>query len=251
MKALACALAISTMTACVVGEDQDLPTGEDLPPNRSEAYLLNGARTAFNFFVQKGFTKVQAAGIVGNLQQESSVRPTAVEYGGGPGRGIAQWSIGGRWNHGSNSITSFASRRGTDRWQLQTQLEFVWYELSVVGGYGLSEIKAATTLQQAVSAFASKYEICGTCRIGTRLTYAQQALSQFGGADPGDTGGEDVPPPPPPPAVTSCYSGTLEQDVPENTCVESVFDGYWYQCSQGQWIDRWSDPDPCISEYPL
>jgi hypothetical protein len=39
--------------------------------------------------------------------------------------------------------------------------------------------------------------------------------------------------------------------MPENTCVESVFDGLWYQCAQGQWVDRWSDPDACNGEYPL
>ena len=25
----------------------------------------------------------------------------------------------------------------------------------------------------------------------------------------------------------------------------------WYQCSNGSWVDRWSDPDPCNGEYPL
>jgi hypothetical protein len=25
----------------------------------------------------------------------------------------------------------------------------------------------------------------------------------------------------------------------------------WYQCSDGFWVDRWSDPDPCNGEYPL
>jgi hypothetical protein len=55
------------------------------------------AEVAFDFFRHKGLSKSQAAGIVGNLQQESSVDPTA-DQAGGPGRGIAQWGVGGRWD---------------------------------------------------------------------------------------------------------------------------------------------------------
>jgi len=225
------------MTGCMVGED--IPTPDDLPPPQSEAAFANNPRSAFNFFVSKGLTEIQAAGIVGNLMQESSVSPTAVEGGGGPGRGIAQWSIGGRWNSGSDSAASYAAKRGADRWALQTQLDFAWYELSVVGGYGLSSLRNATTLTQAVTSFQNNFEKCGTCAQGRRLTYAQQVLSDYGGG--GTSGGSGA----------GCFSGTLGRDMPENTCVESMYDGQWYQCSDGQWVDRWSDPEACNGEYPL
>jgi hypothetical protein len=225
--------------ACAVGED-DLPTADDLAPERSEAALGNNARTAFNFFVSKGLTEVQAAGVIGNLMQESSVRPTAVELGGGPGRGIAQWSIGGRWNADPHNVVNFASQRGVDRWALRTQLDFVWHELSVVGGFGLSELRAATTIEQAVIVFQNRYERCGTCAQGKRLTYARAALRDFG-----SNGLPTVP------TGITCWSGTLEREMPENTCVESKFDGEWYQCVSGEWIDRWSTPTPCLSEHPL
>src|SRR6478609_5553836 len=58
-------------------------------------------KPAFDFFVAKGLTNFQAAGIVGNLDQESGVNPASVQAGG-PGRGIAQWSVGGRWDTSSN-----------------------------------------------------------------------------------------------------------------------------------------------------
>ena len=248
------ALAITVATsACVVG-DPNLPTEDDLPPPGSEAALTNNARTAFNFFVAKGLTKTQSAGIIGNLMQESSIRPTAVELGGGPGRGIAQWSIGGRWNSdGAGNVVAFATSRGLDRWALTTQLEFMWYELETVGGYGLAEIRAATTLATAVTVFQNKYERCGKCAQGQRMTYAQQALTDFGGTTGGDDGGGDTTPPPttPPPTALTCASGTLGRDMPENACVESVYDGLWYQCASGQWVDRWSNPNPCAGEYPL
>jgi len=55
-------------------------------------------KTAFDYFVNRGMTKIRAAGIIGNLDQESGMDPTIQQYGGGPGRGIAQWSTGGRWD---------------------------------------------------------------------------------------------------------------------------------------------------------
>jgi hypothetical protein len=235
--------AIALVSACMVG-DPTLPQDQDLPPLRSEAALGNNPKTAFNFFVSKGLTEIQAAAIVGNLMQESNVMPTAVQPGG-VGRGIAQWSVGGRFNSGSKSLTAFADARGVSKWALTTQLDFIWYELATVGGYGLPQIRAATTISAAVTAFQNKYEICGACAQGKRVEYANQALSQFGsstGTDSGDTSE---------PAGVTCYSGTLARDVPENTCVESMYDGLWYQCSSGSWIDRWSDPDPCVAEYPL
>lgn len=242
----AIALLAVLVTGCMVGEE-NLPAEDDLPPLTSEASLGNNARTAFNYFVAKGLTKIQAAGVVGNLMQESSVRPTAVEYGGGPGRGIAQWSVGGRFNSGSKSLTSYANARGANRWALQTQLDFIWYELATVGGYGLADLRAATTINAAVTAFQNKYEICGTCAQTKRLEYARQALADYGGGTSGGggTGGGGTS------TGATCYSGTLERDVPQNTCVESKFDGEWYQCSDGQWVDRYSDPEACVAEYPL
>jgi hypothetical protein len=240
---LAITLLSFVLSACMVGEAYE-PDEDDLPPALSEAALSNNGRTAFNYFVAKGLTEIQAAGIVGNLMQESSLSPTAVQPGG-PGRGIAQWSVGGRFNVGSKSLTSFANARGLNRWALSTQLDFIWYELATVGGYGLSDLRAATTITAAVRAFQNKYEICGACAQTKRIQYANEALAEYGGhSNDGGGGTED-------PEGMPCYSGTLEREVPENTCVESVFDGLWYQCNEGLWIDRWSDPDACVAVYPL
>src|SRR5260221_12348293 len=74
--------------------------------------LNANSRTAFDYFLGKGLTAVQAAGIIGNLMQESNVDPTAAQPGG-PGRGIAQWSVGGRWDHDSgDNAVAFARSNG-------------------------------------------------------------------------------------------------------------------------------------------
>ena len=147
----------------------------------SDEELSTNEKTAFHFFVDKGLTKYQAAGIVGNLIQESSVVPTAVEYGGGPGRGIAQWSVGGRWDHDyHDNVAWYASRKGKSRWSLNLQLEFIWYELHDVGGYGLKALKNSGNVTEATIAFENDFEGCGTCDQSKRISYAKQVLKTFG-----------------------------------------------------------------------
>ena len=216
----------------------------------SERALSNAEETAFNYFVSKGLTKEQAAGIVGNLIQESSVQPTIAEYGGGPGRGIAQWSVGGRWDSSSHdNVTWFANSQGTSRWLLGTQLDFTWYELTTFSGYGLSQLRASTTVTQATVAFMTRFEACGACAQSTRIADANHVLAAYGhngsGSGSGSSGAGT------PTAGATCYSGTLDQDMPENACVESKYDDLWYQCSNGAWVDRWTDPDACNGVHPL
>ncbi|MFI5300198.1 MAG: hypothetical protein ACHREM_19085 [Polyangiales bacterium] len=51
--------------------------------------------------------------------------------------------------------------------------------------------------------------------------------------------------------TTSCYSSTLKSTVVENTCVQSASDGLWYQCDNGSWVVRSTDPAACVAVYPL
>lgn len=81
---------------------------------------------AMQFFMSKGWTKEQAAGIVANLQAESKMDPTAFNpAGGGKGAaGLAQW-------RGSRQ-TDFAQRYGKNvrDGTFQEQLDFTHYELT-------------------------------------------------------------------------------------------------------------------------
>ena len=137
-------------------------------------------KPAFDFFIAKGLTPVQAAGIVGNLDQESGVDPNSVQYGGGPGRGIAQWSVGGRWDTSSgDNVTAYASQQGMSRTSLTLQLEFIWFELTHIG-YGYAQLTAATNVTDATLAFMDRYEICGTCASSQRIAYANAVLNAYG-----------------------------------------------------------------------
>jgi hypothetical protein len=251
MSRLCIALIVASIcAACTsdvdVTEQPDNPADVDPPsdmPPASEYALSNAEQTAFNYFVNKGLTPTQSAGIVGNLILESSVIPTAVEYGGGPGRGIAQWSVGGRWDTSHNdNITAYANTHGGSRWALGTQLDFIWYELTTFSGYGLAQLKATTTVTGATVAFMAKFEVCGTCNQTGRVNYANQVLAAYGGGSTGGSGGG---------GGAGCYSGTLSEQMPENACVQSKYDNLWYQCSNGSWVDRWSDPTACNGVHPL
>ncbi len=221
---------LAMLSGCSGSIDGD---GDD---SLSEAALSSAEHTAYNYFVSKGLTKFQAAGIVGNLMQESNVIPTAVQYGGGPGRGIAQWSVGGRWDSShSDNVAWYASQHGSSRWALGTQLDFIWYELEHFSGYGLGALRASGNVSSATVVFQDKYEICGQCVQSTRIHDAEAVLSAYGGSSGG----------------AGCYSNTLGKEMPDNACVQSRSDGLWYQCANGAWVDRWTDPDACNGVHPL
>ncbi len=158
----------------------------------TEATGFTNDKAAFDYFLGKGLANFQAAGIVGNLDQESGVDPLSVQSGG-PGRGIAQWSVGGRWDTDANdNATWYAGQQGQSVDSLQLQLDFIWYELTTFSGYGLASLKASTDVTSATVAFQNDFEGCGTCDQSTRIAYAQSVLSLYGNdtVDGGGTSGD-------------------------------------------------------------
>ncbi|MCU1276496.1 MAG: peptidase [bacterium] len=167
-------IAATALTGCV-----GAPVVEGESTEALAATAFSNDKPAYDFFVGKGLTNFQAAGIVGNLDQESGVNPASVQAGG-PGRGIAQWSVGGRWDTSANdNVLAYASSKGQSSGSLNLQLDFIWYELTTIG-YGYSQLKATTNVTDATVAFMAKYEICGTCAQGQRVAYAQSVLSAYG-----------------------------------------------------------------------
>ncbi|HTZ45427.1 MAG TPA: phage tail tip lysozyme [Jatrophihabitans sp.] len=172
------AIAVLGVLACVAAGSTAVLAGSS--PASASAGDPVANQVAFDFFLSKGLTNVQAAGIVGNLDQESGMSPTAVQSGG-PGRGIAQWSVGGRWDTSyHNNVQWYASTQGESASSLDLQLNFIWYELTQYSGYGLSDLEAASTVSAATAAFQDEFEQCGSCDPSARLSYANSAQSSFG-----------------------------------------------------------------------
>lgn len=184
--ALAAALCAPTAVSTAVADDRTPPPGVNsrgMSPNKaSAAFTINwvNAETAFDFFVGKGLTAKQSAGVVGNLIVESGMDPTIAQIGGGPGRGIAQWGVGGRWDtYSKDNNVWYAGTIGQGAKTLGAQLRFTWYELSSFSYYGLGGLKAATSVSSATTVFMTKFEGCGTCHETRRVDYAQQAYDRF------------------------------------------------------------------------
>lgn len=177
------ALAVTTALAEPAGAAPRMNAAGMSPATVTVASIIrSNEQTAFNYFVNRGMTKIRAAGVIGNLDQESGMDPTIQQYGGGPGRGIAQWSVGGRWDtYSQDNVVWYAANKdgGLSRWSLQAQLDFIWYELHTFSYYGFSDLHNATTIDQAVIAFQNGYEGCGDCNTAARESYAHDAYNRY------------------------------------------------------------------------
>lgn len=158
-------------------------TEEDFPTGTGSLTGNTNAEKVFNFLIGAGFTKQAAAGVIGNLMQESGVNPQSRQLGGGPGRGIMQWGTGpgsgGRWD----ALSAWAASSGKDPWKLDTQVEWMMKEMRSYGTY--NRLKGVTDVKKAVEIFESEMEKAGTPNYPRRYQYAADALVSFGGGRAG------------------------------------------------------------------
>lgn len=110
---------------------------------------VNGnAQRAMDYFMNKGLSQHQAAGLVGNLMRESGMSPTAVNSSSGA-YGLAQW-LGPRkkalFNKYGNNPT------------LNQQLDFVWNELNSTHKKGLKALKSSKSAEEAARNAMGYYE---------------------------------------------------------------------------------------------
>ena len=137
----------------------------------------DNAAKIFNFFKSKGFTNEQSAGWVGNLKHESGLDPTRYQEGGGPGRGLAQWEVGGRFEE----LKKFAATQGKSWKDLQVQLDFIWKELQTTEKEAYDLIKRATSVVSATKLISREYERPNPDYASNdkRLAYAQEVLNKL------------------------------------------------------------------------
>jgi hypothetical protein len=114
------------------------------------------AAAAYQYLRQKGLSRDEAAGVVGNLWVESNrVSPKSRQYGGGPGRGIAQWTVNQRWL----GVLALARARGVSPESIVVQLDYLWHELNSTYSSALVALKTAPTVHDAALAFQNKFEV--------------------------------------------------------------------------------------------
>lgn len=200
---LLCALVIAFHTSAAYAISQDdldsINNGTPLyDPDAtacSATTLVGGdnIQQAFNYFIGKGLTAVQASGIIGNLEQESGqgLNPAAQENGSkstspipGVGFGIAQWTSGtigettlvGR----QASLVQLAQSEGQPATSLGVQLDFLWQELTTTYVSTLTALKATTDVTSATTVFMTGYEDPGIPNTANRISNAQAVLTQYG-----------------------------------------------------------------------
>ena len=165
------------------GETGKSTTDESMPEGTGALVGNTNAEKVFNFLLGAGFTEQAAAGVIGNLMQESGVNPKSKQLGGGPGRGIMQWGTGpgsgGRWD----ALSAWAASSGKDPWSLDTQVEWMMKEMRSYGTY--NRLKGVTDVKKAVVIFESEMEKAGVPNYPRRYQYAADALASFGGGKAG------------------------------------------------------------------
>ncbi|MBX5483633.1 MAG: LysM peptidoglycan-binding domain-containing protein [Myxococcaceae bacterium] len=114
--------------------------------------VKGNAQQVIQFFMAKGLTRAQAAGIAGNLLYESNFNPSAVGDGG-TSFGVAQWHLGR-----GDAMKSWTTSHGYSSTSFQGQLEFLWYELNHSESYALSKLRATNNPYDAGMAFQRYFE---------------------------------------------------------------------------------------------
>ncbi|KAB2370833.1 phage tail tip lysozyme, partial [Bacillus sp. RM2(2019)] len=150
-----------------------IPTAS-IPISSEHVVITSIHHKVWNFFINEGFSATATAGIMGNLQQESRMKPTTYQDRGGPGRGIGQWETPGRWD----KLKSSAHGR---EWDLQFQLEYIlkdlkgetgWVGATFLNAFGGYESLKKMSIYQAVIAFECSFELAGDPGFLDRFAFA-------------------------------------------------------------------------------
>jgi hypothetical protein len=141
------------------------------------------AKSLLDGLVKRGFSKEEAAAIVGNLFAESTFRtgasnPTSGAYG------LMQWT-GGR----KSKLINFAKEKGKPASDLETQLDYIRWELAGGNQYETAQFAAAmasgSTVSEKTRGFAEKVERASPAELNAsmkkRIGAAQSAYGQGGG----------------------------------------------------------------------
>jgi len=120
----------------------------------------DNAEKIFKFLVAKGLSAEQAAGVLGNFQQESGFDPAIIQGGAiasgnytpvnGIGFGIAQWTFTAR----QGPLIAMAKSTNRSVTDLSLQPDFLWQELNST----LTSLKGVTSPEQAAYVFHRDFE---------------------------------------------------------------------------------------------
>lgn len=156
----------------------------------TQSEMENNATEFYGYFNSKGFTIESVAGMLGNLQQESTINSGMKQTASASsGWGLIQWTP-------SSNLTEYANAYGTvwSTGEIQTQL--MWDE--IINGYGGqwipkpslgydytgAEFSKLTDVSEACKAYLYERERAGVEALSNRLTYANNWYEYLTGVTP-------------------------------------------------------------------
>ena len=144
------------------------------PTKGSPEYIINRLKGG-------GLTPTAAVGIVANLKAESNLDPAIKQFSGGPGRGLAQWEKGGRYDTDPINLVKFAKKKGTSWSDLDTQIDFILHEMDRHPEYKKVKdmLNKSDSVKDATLIFLKKYEKAGTPHTDKRLKFAKDLETQL------------------------------------------------------------------------
>ena len=162
--------------------------GSTSPSASAPAPGTRTAGQAVRYLESQGFTPFGAAGIVGNLQQESTPAMDPTLSDGAGGGGIAQWNAS--WY---SQMASWVTGHGLSSTSLSGQLAYLAYDVRASYPQLVSELNSASSPQEAATMFETTYELCSgvvaymvvipgsLCNDPARRSYAAQAYAAAAG----------------------------------------------------------------------
>ncbi|WP_414022384.1 phage tail tip lysozyme [Carnobacterium divergens] len=149
-------------------------TGGEVPPGLTTEQEKN-AWSIWTFFKQRGWTEQSIAGMLGNMETESGIRPDIDEIGGGTGYGLVQWTP-------KSKLVNWANANGLDYRTLDTQCKRIQWEVEnnqqwiAISPYYYSfrEFTQKTSISECALAFIKCYERPGDPNQPIRVTQAQR-----------------------------------------------------------------------------
>jgi hypothetical protein len=158
--------------------DPDKPTEPIVSSSGDGLFNAKAPGIMRNLMQDFGFSKIQAAGILGNIGHECGGFKEMQELhpiSGRGGFGWAQWTGDRRvkfetfCKNAPLDPTSDAANYGFLKQELQTSFKGV-----------ISKLKSAPSVEEAVKIFEANYEIAGIVNIVSRIQWAKKALRAFG-----------------------------------------------------------------------
>lgn len=131
--------------------------------------------------LSEGYTRGQAAGVLGNFQLESGFNPRINEGGkvGAPlgvgGFGVGQWTAGRQKN-----LINFAKQKGLDPGSIEAQADFLIHELKGPEKRADMSLRGAVSPEEAARRFVVDYERAGIPKTEARQKAAREIYEKLG-----------------------------------------------------------------------